>query len=211
MQALKLSWTEVGYREPSGCNAHAAAALDGKWQRLNDSTQAGRGFGRASSARSYRRGLRLDGSQCLLALDGHLGHPDAAQPGAASSSGGVGSGYRAGVAHGVAAARQQVFAGVTLEPASDDSDGGQELGGGLPAGAARRRDSTRWLMTLHSPYLAALDPGTAGLGRPLYRMPDGVALRYSLIAGSETPHPCAAAMSSKAQHAVPAARSCRLF
>ena len=202
MQAVKLSWTEVGYRELSSSNAHAAAAHadaahaaaahataagGGKRQRLDDSNHGGRVLGPMSRARGYRRGLRLDGSQCLAILDGHVGHPVTAQPGA-SSSGGAGSAHGAEVANGVMAARRQVLAGVMLEPVSEDSDSGQEVGGASPAGVARRRDSTRWLMTLHSPYLAALEPGPAGLGRALHRVPDGVALEYSLTAGSHPPH-----------------------
>ena len=179
VQALKLSWTEVGYREPS--DSDAATALDRKRQRLDHSIQ---GDVRATRfvRSAYRRSLRVDGSRCLSALDGDHGRRRAEQPGAAGS-GVPGSAHHAGIANGIAIAGRQLFGGLLLEPVSNDGEGEQELASAPPTDAARRWDSTRWQMTLRSPYLAALKPVPADFGRAVHRVPDGVVVLYSLTAG----------------------------
>jgi len=180
-QAVKLSWTEVGYREPpSDTPAFAVPAASGsKRQRP---TASGSVSDSVASDGRYHRGLRLDGSQCLAALDGAAVHAGADQLGSAYD-GPPKLQHPAGVANGIPAdAARQVLAGLVLELVDEDSKA--EHGSHAVAGVLRRGDSMRWLATLQSAYLAGLDPGADVLGRAGRRVPGGAAFEYSMAAGA---------------------------
>ena len=176
-QALKLSWTEVGYREPSETAAFAVPeSSDSKRQRVSDDTTGG---GR------YHRGLRLDGSRCLAALDGAAMHASASQLG--SALGPPTPQHPAGVANGIPAnAARRVLAGLVLELVDEGSGAEQGYHAVALPGVMRRGDSMRWVVTLPSAYLAGLEPGSEGLGRAVRRAPGGVAFEYSMAAGAAT-------------------------
>jgi len=176
VQALQLSWTEVGYREPSDTAALAAPPdAESKRQRVADSEASG---GR------YHRGLRLDGSQCLAALDGAATHASADQLG--SAHGRPTPKHPAGIANGIPAdAARLVLAGLVLELVEDEGSGAAQGSHAvaLPR-SVERRDSMRWVATLQSEYLAALESGSEGLGRAVHRVPGGVVFEYSMAAGA---------------------------
>ena len=150
------------------------AEAESKRQRVSDSVARGG---------KYHRGLRLDGSRCLAALDNPAMHSGAARLGPAH--GPPKQQHLAAVPNGIAtAAAQQTLAGLVLELVDDGGADEQGPHAAARTGASARRDSMRWVATLQSAHLAELDPRSETLNRTVRRVPGGVALEYSMAAGA---------------------------